>query len=262
MASQITFDQAKDHTATLQLATNIKLAFALLSAPTSFKLEENVDSGVPQLVIESKNLRLFDANAILRYVLNDFEEETSKEYHFALSSLEALAGHKDPIREHVDESVKKSLDNYLTSLEPLNSTRLITFANTYALSPSLVEGKFNPLPERLAAALTLAKSKITRSSTDYKHTGATNVSSDYLLKEQAAEIIPKEGERNILITSALPYVNNVPHLGNIVGSVLSADIYSRYAKGRNYNALFVCGTDEYGTATETKASFGGRCYAT
>lgn len=41
-------------------------------------------------------------------------------------------------------------------------------------------------------------------------------------------ILPKAGERNILITSALPYVNNVPHLGNVVGSVLSADVFSRY----------------------------------
>ena len=48
-------------------------------------------------------------------------------------------------------------------------------------------------------------------------------------------------------------MNNVPHLGNIVGSVLSADVFARYAKARGYNALYVCGTDEYGTATETKA---------
>ncbi|KAL0640524.1 methionine--tRNA ligase mes1 [Maublancomyces gigas] len=67
------------------------------------------------------------------------------------------------------------------------------------------------------------------------------------------DILPVPGERNILITSALPYVNNVPHLGNIVGSVLSADAFSRYAKARNYNTLYICGTDEYGTATETKA---------
>jgi leucyl-tRNA synthetase len=40
--------------------------------------------------------------------------------------------------------------------------------------------------------------------------------------------LPKEGKRNILITSALPYVNNVPHLGNIIGAVLSADVYSRF----------------------------------
>ncbi|KAG1675465.1 hypothetical protein FOA52_001764 [Chlamydomonas sp. UWO 241] len=65
--------------------------------------------------------------------------------------------------------------------------------------------------------------------------------------------LPIPGKRNILITSALPYVNNVPHLGNIIGCVLSADCYARYCRARGYNSLFVCGTDEYGTATETKA---------
>ena len=39
--------------------------------------------------------------------------------------------------------------------------------------------------------------------------------------------LPLEGEKNILITSALPYVNNVPHLGNIIGCVLSADAFAR-----------------------------------
>ena len=64
---------------------------------------------------------------------------------------------------------------------------------------------------------------------------------------------PRQGDRNILITSALPYVNNVPHLGNIVGCVLSADVFARFARQRGYNVLYVCGTDEYGTSTETKA---------
>ena len=40
--------------------------------------------------------------------------------------------------------------------------------------------------------------------------------------------IPKPGQENILITSALPYVNNVPHLGNIIGSTLSADVFARF----------------------------------
>jgi methionyl-tRNA synthetase len=66
-------------------------------------------------------------------------------------------------------------------------------------------------------------------------------------------ILPEKGKENILITSALPYVNNVPHLGNVVGSVLSADVFSRFSKLRGRPTLFVCGTDEYGTATETKA---------
>ncbi|XP_073103734.1 probable methionine--tRNA ligase isoform X2 [Elaeis guineensis] len=65
--------------------------------------------------------------------------------------------------------------------------------------------------------------------------------------------LPVPGRRNILITSALPYVNNVPHLGNIIGSVLSADVFARYCRLRGYNAIYICGTDEYGTATETKA---------
>lgn len=56
-----------------------------------------------------------------------------------------------------------------------------------------------------------------------------------------------------MITSALPYVNNVPHLGNIIGCVLSADVYAWYCWLIGHNAIYICGTDEYGTATETKA---------
>ena len=61
--------------------------------------------------------------------------------------------------------------------------------------------------------------------------------------------------KKIIITSALPYVNNVLHLGNIIGSVLSADVFARYAKVRNPldDIIFVGGVDEYGTATEMKA---------
>lgn len=56
-----------------------------------------------------------------------------------------------------------------------------------------------------------------------------------------------------LITSALPYVNNEPHLGNIIGCVLSADCYARYCRSAGYETLYICGTDEYGAATEKKA---------
>lgn len=56
-----------------------------------------------------------------------------------------------------------------------------------------------------------------------------------------------------MITSALPYVNNIPHLGNIIGCVLSADIFARYCRTAGYNTLYIGGTDEYGTATENKA---------
>ncbi|CAH8495427.1 unnamed protein product [Schistosoma turkestanicum] len=61
------------------------------------------------------------------------------------------------------------------------------------------------------------------------------------------------GIRNVLITSALPYVNNVPHLGNMIGSTLSASVFALYCDLAGYNVLSICGTDEYGTATEAKA---------
>ena len=64
---------------------------------------------------------------------------------------------------------------------------------------------------------------------------------------------PKRSEKRALVTSALPYVNNVPHLGNIIGSLLSADVFARFCRLRGRETLFICGTDEYGTATETKA---------
>ncbi|KAF2200466.1 methionyl-tRNA synthetase [Delitschia confertaspora ATCC 74209] len=70
---------------------------------------------------------------------------------------------------------------------------------------------------------------------------------------KSAPVLPEPGDRNILITSALPYVNNVPHLGNIIGSVLSDDAFARYCRGRGLNTLYVGGTDEYGTTTEAKA---------
>ncbi len=55
-----------------------------------------------------------------------------------------------------------------------------------------------------------------------------------------------------LVTSALPYVNNIPHLGNLI-QVLSADVFARFCRSKGYETLYICGTDEYGTATETRA---------
>jgi len=55
-----------------------------------------------------------------------------------------------------------------------------------------------------------------------------------------------------LVTSALPYVNNVPHLGNLM-CVISADVYTRFLRLKNQEVISVLGTDEHGTTTETKA---------
>ncbi|EDW72463.1 uncharacterized protein Dwil_GK20695 [Drosophila willistoni] len=92
---------------------------------------------------------------------------------------------------------------------------------------------------------------ITDEEIEAARTAFTYVEPKKLLEPRT--VLPKAGERNVLITSALPYVNNVPHLGNIIGCVLSADIFARYSRSAGYNTLLICGTDEYGTATENKA---------
>ena len=57
----------------------------------------------------------------------------------------------------------------------------------------------------------------------------------------------------ILITSALPYINGVKHLGNLVGSMLPADVYGRYMRMRGHEVLAICATDEHGTPAELAA---------
>ncbi len=57
----------------------------------------------------------------------------------------------------------------------------------------------------------------------------------------------------ILITSALPYINGVPHLGHMVGCLLPSDVYARYMRMMGNEVLYVVGTDEHGTTSEVGA---------
>ena len=61
-----------------------------------------------------------------------------------------------------------------------------------------------------------------------------------------------------LITSALPYINGVKHLGNLVGSMLPADVYARYLRSRGHDVLAICATDEHGTPAELAAAEAGQ----
>ncbi|MBN2095204.1 MAG: methionine--tRNA ligase [Candidatus Aenigmarchaeota archaeon] len=56
-----------------------------------------------------------------------------------------------------------------------------------------------------------------------------------------------------LITSALPYIHGVPHLGNIVGSVLPADVFARFCRLSGEKTIFICGSDSHGTMFEVAA---------
>ena len=60
-----------------------------------------------------------------------------------------------------------------------------------------------------------------------------------------------------LITAALPYINGIKHLGNLVGSMLPADVYARFLRQRGEEVLYVCGTDEHGAPAEIAAEESG-----
>jgi methionyl-tRNA synthetase len=57
----------------------------------------------------------------------------------------------------------------------------------------------------------------------------------------------------VLVTSAWPYINVTPHIGNLVGSVLSADVVARYYRLKGEDVLMVSGSDEHGTPIEVEA---------
>ena len=62
----------------------------------------------------------------------------------------------------------------------------------------------------------------------------------------------------ILITSAIPYINGIKHLGNLVGSQLPADLFARYMRARGHEVMFICATDEHGTPAELAAAKAGK----
>ena len=64
--------------------------------------------------------------------------------------------------------------------------------------------------------------------------------------------------KRILITSAIPYINGIKHLGNLVGSQLPADLFARYHRARGNEVLFLCATDEHGTPAELAAAKAGK----
>jgi methionyl-tRNA synthetase len=60
--------------------------------------------------------------------------------------------------------------------------------------------------------------------------------------------------KRYLITAALPYANGYKHIGHLAGAYLPADIYVRYLKAQQRDVVFVCGSDEHGTAIPIQAS--------
>ena len=63
----------------------------------------------------------------------------------------------------------------------------------------------------------------------------------------------KKLPKRYLITSALPYANGLKHIGHLAGAYIPADIYVRYLRAQKSDVVFVCGSDEHGTAIPIQA---------
>ena len=59
--------------------------------------------------------------------------------------------------------------------------------------------------------------------------------------------------KRYLVTSALPYANGLKHVGHLAGAYIPADIYARYLRAQKRDVVFVCGSDEHGTAIPIQA---------
>ena len=59
--------------------------------------------------------------------------------------------------------------------------------------------------------------------------------------------------KRYLVTSALPYANGLKHIGHLAGAYLPADTYARFLRTRKADVVFVCGSDEHGTAIPIQA---------
>lgn len=209
------------------------------------------------VLIDTKHpkFHLFHANTIVKYfkALNSQSFSSDLVYLPVEATLYSIIKAQKVSEDELNKLVPSSVDT--SSIEQIiifGSLYPLVHKNEQILSkfPWFKEFESSPSVSD-AIKFAISNTKVARVAEENKN--VKNILPNHEVKLNNGKVKPIPNERNILITSALPYVNNVPHLGNIVGSVLSADIFARYCKDRNYNTLFICGTDEYGTATETKA---------
>lgn len=266
------------------------LKFVLAATSYGLKLQysilKNADKGaiLPTLEFFKEKVYFFEPNAALRFILSNSIPLNNVEDSITLSIAEweeslLLPLVSDSLNSDTPQKAFSLVQDKLSLLPKIKREfiELSLFADLYLLSanypkdfelfPSLKSWFLNfESSEVVESSLKLVKDLssgvLPASSTEESQVKQSIIGDESMRKIKNSCILPPkstepklpiEGQENILITSALPYVNNVPHLGNLIGSTLSADVFARYCRVSNINYIYICGTDEYGTATETKA---------
>ncbi|PVU89938.1 hypothetical protein BB561_005107 [Smittium simulii] len=270
----LVLSSAKPVTGTSAAIGILKTLLALKATNTSYNVttDMKIVGKFPFKVFTSNENYFIEPNAIIRFIFEfgsldidaRLEQEINLEWEEKILSV--FLEDKDLEISKLLSAVEShiSLGHFKKDVTAYNIAVFASIYNSFysledqekALYPSLLSW-FEALlsNEAFSQALEiyndLTKMRLIRQNPTFANRKV--VSSAEFKRDINEKVKVKTGENNVLITSALPYVNNIPHLGNIIGSVLSADVYARYSRTRGTNTLFVCGTDEYGTATETKA---------
>ncbi|KAI8059625.1 tRNA synthetases class I (M)-domain-containing protein [Gongronella butleri] len=232
--------------------------------------------------VQVDNVTVLDPNVAVRYITGDLAFNVSRNYVIEKEGQFGLLITKkkfDVVLKDIDQLVVQhkvfantaqlssvdaiyygALHDALSNIDAAKYPALAAWAHLAGQSPA-VQAAVDAISQQIQSKAPKKKHQVTEKKATqttkitalYPATQKVNADVTFKPQPKDVKVTPVEGERNILITSALPYVNNIPHLGNIIGSTLSADAYARYCRIRGYNTLYICGTDEYGTATETKA---------
>ena len=239
---------------------------------TSF-VDESVYNGrnlksIPTPFIHHRpsDLILFESSAILKFILNCCQSTKNHRIQVACESIVNYVESAGPLKNSCEEALKLVNElnkNFSTDADICAKIVVFSTVKRTQIENSLLSGEINnwiasfesEILSKNGNQLDLIKSLISFSGCFDSICPVIDEKIIFKGLKDDEKVLPCDdgSTRNILITSALPYVNNVPHLGNIVGAVLSADVYARYCRRSGYRTLYICGTDEYGTATETKA---------
>jgi methionyl-tRNA synthetase len=217
---------------------------------------------LPLIHNRPSDLVLFEVSAILKFLLEN--QTISSRVEVACDNIVTYFERFGALKKGEEATLKLVNElnkNFSSSSSLMEQISIFATVKRIKIDNSLFSGEINSWISTFESNFgTLSLSVFIKNIFTLSEGGASESSSpavheEIIFKPEDGKVLPCEdgSKRNILITSALPYVNNVPHLGNIVGAVLSADVYARYCRRSGYRTLYICGTDEYGTATETKA---------
>ena len=248
----------------LVLFKNLNLSIKTLTAwkvhknlKINFVHNKNVEQPIDMLIDKKNQIKLYGSTEIFKFLSN--EANQNDYYSWIFSTMDTKKNnHRTKLMKIFSEE-PKLINLLIYKLLDLENKEFESIFQNATKQLTKLEKVCNP-PKKVAKTPKTSnaqkkqkpKEKKKAEEIDPKYINLLNTQNLTRFNKEKKKQVEKD-KRNILITSALPYVNNEPHLGNLIGAVLSGDVYSRYCRNMGYNSIYICGTDEYGTATEIKA---------